>query len=74
MEQMFYKEVIKEIHEGTCEYEIIRETSLGNEPTRFYLIVKRGDETFKVYLKPREVAMFDFLVNSRKNCKKIEFR
>lgn len=74
MEQMFYKELLKEIREGNCEWKIIRSTSLGCDPTRHFLIVKRNDEAYKIKLKTKEVEMFKFLLHSQEDCKKIEIR
>lgn len=74
MEQMFYKELLKEIQERSCEYQIIKSTSLGCDPIRHFLVVKRNDETYKIKLKTKEVEMFKFLLHSQENCKKIEIR
>lgn len=74
MEQMFYEELLKEIRERSCECEIIRSTSLGCDPTKYFLVVKRNDETYKIKLKTKETEMFKFLLYSQEDCKKIEIR
>ena len=74
MEQMFYKELLKEIREGNCEYKITKSTSLGCDPIRYFLVIERLGETYEIKLKTKEVEMFKFLLHSQEDCKKIEIR